>query len=124
MLNRSHLTDGPAFISLANISDDLSVAEIKPLITSAENLSNGFSFPGIPDGLGAVEIENGTVDVYVNHEYDSKENGQHAKVSKLRLNTTDGSIIGAQLAITDSQGYERLCSASLVEGYGFEHPIS
>lgn len=122
-LNGSHLTNSPAFISLSNISDNQSEVEIKPLITSGKNLSNGFSFPGIPDGLGAVEIENGTVDVYVNHEYDSEENGQHAKVSKLRLNATDGSIIGAQLAIKDSQGYERLCSASLIEGYGFEHPI-
>src|ERR671918_2310659 len=124
MLNGSHTTDRPAFISLANVSGQQQpVSEVRPLITSGENLSNGFSFPGIPDGLGAVEIEYGTVDVYVNHEYDSEENGQHAKVSKLRLNTTDGSIIGAQLAITDSQGYERFCSASLVEGYGFEHPI-
>ena len=123
-LNGSYTTNRPAFISLANISNQQQpVGEIMPLITSAENLSNGFSFPGIPDGLGAVDIENGTVDVYVNHEYDSEENGQHAKVSKLRLNTTDGGIIGAQLAITDSQGYERLCSASLVEGYGFEHPV-
>src|SRR5689334_13850902 len=76
------------------------IGEIKSLITSGEILSNGFSFPGIPDGLGAVEIENGTVDVYVNHEYDSEEHGgEHVKVSKLRLNTSDGSIIGAQLAI-------------------------
>jgi hypothetical protein len=123
-LNGSYITDRPAFISLANISDQQQpVGEIKPLITSGENLSNGYSFPGIPDGLGAVELENGTVDVYVNHEYDTEENGQNAKVSKLRLNTTDGSVTGAELAIRDSQGYERLCSASLVEGYGFEHPI-
>lgn len=123
MLNGSFLTERPAFISLANKSDQQEVGEIKALITSGENLSNGHSFPGIPDGLGAVQIENGTIDVFVNHEYDSEENGQHAKVSKLRLNTTDGSIIGAELAIRDSQGYERLCSASLVKGYGFEHPV-
>jgi hypothetical protein len=124
MLNESHTTNRPAFISLANVSDQQQpVSEVMPLITSGENLSNGFSFPGISDGLGVVEIENGTVDVYVNHEYDSEEHGQYAKVSKLRLNTTDGSIIGVQLAITDPQGYERFCSASLVEGYGFEHPV-
>jgi hypothetical protein len=124
MLNESHTTNRPAFISLANVSDQQQpVGEVKPLVTSGENLSNGFSFPGIPDGLGAIEIKNGTTDLYVNHEYDSEENGQHAKVSKLRLNSTDGSIIGARLAITDAQGYERFCSASLVEGSGFEHPI-
>ncbi|MDN5847636.1 MAG: PhoX family protein [Candidatus Nitrosocosmicus sp.] len=123
MLNGSHLTTKPAFISFANNTDLKPAGEIKPLITSGENLSNGFSFSGIPDGLGAIRIENETVDVYVNHEYDSTEDGQYAKVSKLRLNTTDGSVVGAKLAITGSQGYERLCSASLVEGYGFEHPI-
>lgn len=41
----------------------------------------------------------------------------------VQINTTDGSVIGAQLAITDSQGYERFCSASLIEGYEFEHPV-
>ena len=122
-LNRSHVTEEPAFITLANNGSLKEVGEIKPLITSGENLSNRYTFPGIPDGLGAIEIEKGTVDVYVNHEYDSEENGQHAKVSKLRLNTTDGSITGAELAIRDSQGYETLCSASLIEGYGFEHPV-
>ena len=121
-LNKSHMTEKPAFVTLTNTTS-LGGGEIKPLITSGENLSNGYTFPGIPDGLGAIEIENGTVDVYVNHEYDSEENGQHAKVSKLRLNTTDGSIIGVELAIRDAQGYETLCSASLIEGYGFEHPL-
>ena len=52
-----HITNKPAFISLANSSDQNPFGEIKPLITSGENLSNGYSFPGIPDGLGAVEIE-------------------------------------------------------------------
>ena len=84
MLKGSYITDRPAFISLANISDQQQpVGEIKPLITSGENLSNGYSFPGVPDGLGVVELENGTVDVYLNHEYDTEENGQNAKVSKL-----------------------------------------
>lgn len=35
-----------------------------------------------------------------------------AKVSKLRLNTTDGRVIGAELAIRDSQGYEAMTSRS------------
>ena len=73
VLNRSHVTDRPAYISLANISNQQQPAgEIKPLITSVENLSNDFSFPGIPDGLGAVEVEDGSVDVYMNHEYDNE----------------------------------------------------
>lgn len=35
-----------------------------------------------------------------------------AKVSKLRLNMTDGSVIGAELPIRDSQGYEAMTSSS------------
>src|SRR5215510_6408252 len=62
MLNESHITNRPVFLSLANSTDQNPVREIKPLITSGENLSNGYSIPGIPDGLGAVGIENGTVD--------------------------------------------------------------
>lgn len=31
--------------------------------------------------------------------------------------------MGAELVINGSEGYKRLCSAFLVEGYGFEHPV-
>ena len=47
-------------------------------------------------GWGMVELKNGTADVYVNHENDTEENGQNAKVTKLRLNTTNGSVIGTR----------------------------
>ena len=71
-----------------------------------------------------MQINNGAVDVFVNHELENEtDEGGFAKVSKLRLNQTDGSIIGAELVINGSEEYKRLCSASLVEGYGFEHPI-
>jgi hypothetical protein len=74
--------------------------------------------------LGAIQIKNGTIDVFVNHELENKtDHGGFAKVSRLRLNQTDGSIMGAELIINGSEGYRRFCSASLVEGYGFEHPV-
>jgi hypothetical protein len=101
-----------------------SSGSIEPLITSGDKLSNGYTFANIPDGLGAVQIENGTVDLFVNDELENDtDHGGFAKVSRLRLNQTDGSIIGAELVINGSEGYQRFCSASLVEGYGFEHPI-
>ena len=59
MLNESHITNRPAFLSVANSTDQNPVGEIKPLITSGENLSNGYSFPGIPDGLGVLELKMG-----------------------------------------------------------------
>ena len=49
-------------------------------------MSNGYSFTGIPDGLGAVGIKNGTVDIFVNHEYDIEENQRIHNVSFQSLN--------------------------------------
>src|SRR5919107_910341 len=136
-LNESFLTKDRAFISLVNSSSNGTVVNdnanssaissnntIKAMIASGDTLSNNYNFAKIPDGLGAVQVENGTVDVFVNHELENEtDEGGFAKVSKLRLNQTDGSIIGAELVIDGDEEYKRLCSASLVEGYGFEHPI-
>ena len=123
-LSKPFLTDKEPYISLVNTSFNNSTSSVKPLITSGEQLSNNYTFANIPDGLGAVQIINGTVDVFVNHELENKtDHGGFAKVSKLRLNQTDGSIMGAELIINGSEGYKRFCSASIIEGYGFEHPI-
>jgi hypothetical protein len=118
------LTEKGSYISLVNTSSNNGNSSIKPLITSGEQLPNNYTFANIPDGLGAVQIKSGTVDVFVNHELENKtDHGGFAKVSRLRLNQTDGSIMGAELIINGSEGYKRFCSASLVEGYGFEHPV-
>ena len=137
-LDEPFLTTERAFISLVNSSNGNVVNDnanstsattnsnhtIKSLLTSGDTLSNNYTFANIPDGLGAVQVENGTVDVFVNHELENEtDEGGFAKVSKLRLNQNDGSIIGAGFIINGSEEYKRLCSASLVEGYGFEHPI-
>ena len=136
-LDEPFLTTERAFISLVNSSSNGNVVNdnanssaissnhtIKALITSGDSISNNYTFANIPDGLGAVQVENGTLDVFVNHELENEtDEGGFAKVSKLRLNQNDGSVIGAELVIDGSEEYKRLCSASLVEGYGFEHPI-
>jgi hypothetical protein len=132
LANATTVVSGNSSSNSSNSSTDTShnsnninsSASIEPLITSGEKLSNGYTFANIPDGLGAVQIENGTVDLFVNHELENDiDHGGFAKVSRLRLNQTDASVIGAELIINGSEGYQRLCSASLVEGYGFEHPI-
>ncbi|MGH9976659.1 MAG: hypothetical protein ACRD8Z_12625 [Nitrososphaeraceae archaeon] len=57
--------------------------------------------------------------MYVNHELENEtDHGGFAKVSKISLNQTDGSIVGAELVINGTEEYRRLCSALLVEGYG------
>lgn len=123
-LTKPFLTDKRPYISLVNTSFNNSTSSVKPLITSGEQMSNNYTFANIPDGLGAVQIKNGTLDVFVNHELENKtDHGGFAKVSRLSLNQTDGSIMGAELIINGSEGYKRFCSASLVEGYGFEHPV-
>lgn len=123
-LAKPFLTDKGPYISLVNTSFTNSNSSVKPLITSGEQLSNNYTFANIPDGLGAVQIKSGTVDLFVNHELENDtDHGGFAKVSRLRLNQTDGSIMGAELIINGSEGYKRFCSASLVEGYGFEHPV-
>lgn len=134
-LDKPFLTEKRAFISLTNTSaadengtnaspNNNTDYTIKALINSGDKLSNNYTFANIPDGLGAVEVENGTVDVFVSHELENEtDEGGFAKVSKLRLNQTNGSIVGAELVINGSEEYKRLCSAFLVEGYGFEHPV-
>ena len=125
-LDRPFLTENRAFISptSTSIAEENGTYTIKALINSGEKLSNNYTFANLPDGLGAVVVENGTVDVFVSHELENEtDEGGFAKVSKLRLNQTDGSVVGAELVIDGSEEYKRLCSASLVEGYGFEHPV-
>src|SRR5918992_738865 len=119
-LDEPFLTTERAFISLVNSSN----GNVVNNNANSSFSTNNSTFANIPDGLGAVQVENGTVDVFVNHELENETNeGEFAKVSKLRLNQSNGSIIGAEFIIDGSEEYKRLCSASLVEGYGFEHPI-
>jgi hypothetical protein len=138
-IDKSFFTNSKPFISLTNSSimkenktnntdqnsnNNNTSNTIKALITSGDKLNNNYTFANIPDGLGAVQVVNGTIDVFVSHELENQiDEGGFAKVSKLRLNQTNGGVIGAELIINGSEEYRRLCSASLVEGYGFEHPI-
>jgi len=136
-IDKSFLTNSKPFISLTNSSvmkenetnntnqnNNNTSNTIKALITSGDKLNNNYTFANIPDGLGAVQVVNGTIDVFVNHELENEtDEGGFAKVSKLKLNQSDGRILGAILLIDGSEEYRRLCSASLVEGYGFKHPI-
>ena len=84
----------------------------------------GFEFQGIPDGIGAVSLEPGKVEVFVNHEEsevpfplppaaDAQADYQDSSVSHLTLNMRNGAVVSAEVAIPASAGFMRFCSASL-----------
>jgi hypothetical protein len=113
------LTSEPAFITL-----DPGVpggSSIKAIISSGE-MVNGFTFQGLPDGIGLAPGPDGSVNVFVAHEqttvpFFGTADFQDASVSKLNLNTNSGSDMGAVLnadvALSSDKGYLRFCSASM-----------
>jgi secreted PhoX family phosphatase len=122
----THITDTEPYITLANSTN----GSVMAIITSGDRVGdNNYEFAKIPDGIGAFipgptpNNTDQTLNIFVNHELN---NGTYeegfAKVSNLKLDQ-DGRIIQADFAINGSELYEQFCSAYLVEGYGFEHPI-
>jgi hypothetical protein len=90
--------------------------EVTPIINSGDELGD-FLFEGIPDGIGlAPGPQEGTVDVYVNHEqstvpFRNTADFQDASVSKLTLDTSTAAVLEASVAIGSEAGYIRFCSA-------------
>ena len=98
---------------------------IKPLITFNDVLDSDYVFQRIPDGLGAmINTKNNekTISVFVNHELKLSKTGEYSKISNLTLNK-DAEIIEGNLLENGSGKYEKLCSATLVEGNGFPNPL-
>jgi hypothetical protein len=98
-------------------------SSVKALLSVGEDAGvSGFTFQGLPDGVGIVPGAGSTVDVYVAHEettvpFFGESDFQDASVSKLTLETAagpdQGSILGASVAISPDDGYLRFCSASV-----------
>src|SRR5919106_5449365 len=122
----THITDTEPYITMANSTN----GSVMAIITSGDRVGdNNYEFAKIPDGIGAFitgqspNSTGETVRVFLNHELENDTYHEgFAKVSRLELDQ-DGTIINADFAINGSELYERFCSAYLVEGYGFEHPI-
>ncbi len=119
------------------------------LFTVGATLDNGYTPPGIMDGIGAFELDADTVRVYVNHELPSGNgyayelaNGTElvgSRISFFDIDKTTMSIVDGGLAyetvydangdiITDNSftigsadqaGFERFCSGSLFEANSF-----
>jgi hypothetical protein len=122
----TYLTDTEPYITMANSTN----GSVMAIITSGDRVGDSnYEFAKIPDGIGAFitgqspNSTGETVRVFLNHELENDTYHEgFAKVSRLELDQ-DGTIINADFAINGSELYERFCSAYLVEGYGFEHPI-
>jgi Bacterial protein of unknown function (DUF839) len=96
---------------------------LKSIVCSGQMV--GFEFPGIPDGIGVAPGPTpGTVDVYVNHEEsevpfpappasNAQGDFQDSSVSKLTLDRATGALAGASVALPETLGFMRLCSATM-----------
>jgi hypothetical protein len=119
------LTSEPPFITLdPGVPAGSSVLAI---ISSGESL-NGFTFQGLPDGIGLAPGPNSnSIDVFVAHEettvpFFGQADFQASSVSRLTLSTTSGGVMEASVALPPEAGFLRFCSAFMAgpaEGYSF-----
>lgn len=111
------VTSTAPYLTVADPVND----SVKAIVTTGDMIGD-YKFARIPDGIGAYKTGQ-TLNVFVNHELNDGTNHEgFAKVSNLKLDQ-EGAIINAEFVIDGSELYERLCSSSLVEGYGFDHPV-
>jgi hypothetical protein len=87
---------------------------IVPLINSGETYADVL-FQGIPDGIGAVPGD-GWVDLYVTHEqspvpFFGKADLQASSVTRVRVDTSERSIIDMDVPLGPEAGFIRFCSA-------------
>ena len=92
-------------------------SSLTPLISSGDTLG-GFTFEGIPDGIGFAPGRKHTVDVFVNHEQSQVPflglaDFQDASVSRLNIRPSSRRILAASVAIPPSAGFIRFCSATM-----------
>jgi hypothetical protein len=89
---------------------------IKPILTVGDKLSTGYQMAATPDGLGAFDNGNGTMTVLMNHELSrvDGENLTNSRVSRLVIDKKNLNVLSGQYLIKGTEGYHRLCSATLV----------
>jgi hypothetical protein len=92
-------------------------SSVLAILSSGETI-NGFTFQGLPDGIGLSPGNAGTVDVFVSHEettvpFFGTRDFQDASVSRLTLNLVTGAVMAASVAIPPEAGFLRFCSASM-----------
>src|SRR5262245_35652001 len=96
-------------------------ATVTPIITTGDQLANGYTFAPTPDGLGAYRDGDRLI-VYVNHELtaggvrtDAGPNAYpYARVSRLALDPGSLAVTDAAEVLGPAGQYQRLCSATWV----------
>ncbi len=98
-------------------------SSVLAIISSGES-TNGFTFQGLPDGIGLApsdlngDSDGNTVDVFVVHEettvpFFGSSDMQDASVSRVTLNIATGAVTTASVVLPASEGFLRFCSASM-----------
>ena len=87
-----------------------------PIISVGDHVG-GYTYEGIPDGIGAMPGTGGNTEVFVNHEQSRVPFGgfadfDWASVSHLTLAPSGGVLAGSE-PLPDSAGFQRFCSATM-----------
>ena len=91
--------------------------EIRPIISTGDIVGGtqaGYQMSGVPDGIGAYQAADGTVEVFVNHELSPRYDASGARVSHLTLNA-DAAVVAASYPIDGTEEWEWFCSGTLAE---------
>ncbi|MEY4348270.1 MAG: hypothetical protein RIS43_689 [Actinomycetota bacterium] len=115
----SALAMSPAFASEATptyiSSVDQAVAEVTQILASGDTIG-GYTWPGTPDGMGAVKNADGTVTVFVNHEFSASDafvgqversyGGFGSTITAVTYNTETHSVVKVEDAIKSAAWYD------------------
>jgi len=88
---------------------------IKPLITTGDiigGMEGGYQMSGTPDGLGWYETGPGSLQLFMNHETNSRYDASDARVSHMTLDRR-GRIQAASYVIDGTEGFQWFCSSTL-----------
>ncbi|MCV0402306.1 MAG: PhoX family protein [Chloroflexi bacterium] len=107
--------------------------KVIPLITVGENAGvDGFTFEGIPDGIGIAPVDGqrSQMDVFVAHEqstvpFRNERDHEDASVSRLRVDFSKPNhpvIVDASVPLGPEEGFIRFCSAFMAgPQHGFDN---
>ncbi|HLF60396.1 MAG TPA: alkaline phosphatase PhoX [Acidimicrobiia bacterium] len=106
---------------------------VKPLLTVGDTVG-GYTFEAIPDGIALDPRGRNTFDIYVNHETSkvpfpftatlALTDFDNAQMSQVTLKRGSGKVLGGELVIDSSNGYQRFCSNFFAGGAeGFAQPL-
>jgi hypothetical protein len=106
-------TSEPLMITLT----DPTTSDAVPIISSGDELGD-FLFEGIPDGIGAMPGQNGSVEVFVNHEqsrvpFMGLADFKWSSVSHLTLDGSTGGVLDGSVALPHDVAFHRFCSATM-----------